>query len=168
MVTGRSLEVIETRGWRTASDLFSSVTAFGEDRIEAGVDAPGIAFEDEIEVFLAQGLDLIDVALGIVVMMSGFRIDASHCSHHFRREPYGADSHDPGQQLYARQVIDTGVEKNVVQHMLGERRSPHVLRETAITAPVIRNRAAAMRNDEPQRRKILEQIPLNELHEGGG
>ena len=33
---------------------------------------------------------------------------------------------------------------------------------------MIRNRAAAVRNDEPQRREILEQVAVEELHERRG
>ena len=64
-------------------------------------------------------------------------------------------------------VIDAGVEEDVVAQQLFERRPLHVLRETAIAAPVVGHRAAAMRDDEAQRREILEQIAGHELHEGG-
>src|SRR6185437_9215716 len=38
----------------------------------------------------------------------------------------------------------------------------------AVTAPVIGDGAAAMWDDQSQRREILEQIRHQELHEGGG
>ena len=65
-------------------------------------------------------------------------------------------------------MIDAGVEEDVLQQKLAEGRPLHVLRQTAITAPVIGHGPAAMRDDEFQGRKILEQIGGQELHEGGG
>ena len=68
--------------------------------------------------------------------------------------------HDLEQQLDAGLVIHARVEEHVVQHHVRQQRPLHVLREPAIAAPVIRHRAAAVRNDELQRREILEQIAL--------
>ena len=58
--------------------------------------------------------------------------------------------------------------KTLFEEVLGEERLLHLLGEAAIAAPVERHRAAAMRDDEFQRREILEQVALDELHEGGG
>ena len=44
----------------------------------------------------------------------------------------------------------------------------HVLSQTAITTPVVRHCTAAVRNDQSQRREVLEQITLDELHKGRG
>src|SRR5918993_2062666 len=52
--------------------------------------------------------------------------------------------------------------------MLVQRRLFHVLRKATVAAPMERHRAAAMRDDKPQRRKVLEQIALDKLHESGG
>ena len=57
-------------------------------------------------------------------------------------------------------VVDAGVEEDVVADQVGERRPLHVLRQAAIAAPVVRHGAAAVRNDHPQRREVLEQIGL--------
>ena len=51
-------------------------------------------------------------------------------------------------------MVDAGVEEHVVANQVAERR-PSVLREPAVAAPVIGHRAAAMGDDEAQRRKIL-------------
>ena len=51
--------------------------------------------------------------------------------------------------------------------MLGEERLLQFLCEAAETAPVIGHRAASVRNDEAQRREILEQIAGQALHESG-
>ena len=49
-----------------------------------------------------------------------------------------------------------------------ELRPPVVERQAAIAAPMKRHRAAAVRDDELQRRKILEQVGEDELHERHG
>src|ERR1700719_2350230 len=44
-----------------------------------------VAFEDLAAVAIAQAQG-IDIALGIVEIVSSLRIDAPHCAHHFRTE----------------------------------------------------------------------------------
>jgi hypothetical protein len=51
--------------------------------------------------------------------------------------------------------------------MLTQQRLLQHLRKSAIPAPVIGCCTAAMRNYEAQRREVLEQIALDELHDGG-
>src|ERR1017187_3236891 len=65
-------------------------------------------------------------------------------------------------------MIHAGVEIDILEQQLLERRSFEVLCQPAKTAPVERHRAAAVRNDEAQRRELLEQIGSQELHERGG
>src|SRR3546814_14686072 len=74
----------------------------------------------------------------------------------------------PGQQVDSRLMVDAGVEEDVVEQQLVQRRALHVLREPAVAAPVVRHRAAAMRDDEFQRGEVLEQIRQQELHENRG
>ena len=62
-------------------------------------------------------------------------------------------------------MIHARIEEHVVPHEIVERRTFHVLREAAVPAPVVRHCPAAVRDDEPQRRKVLEQIGGEELHE---
>src|SRR3972149_4349999 len=64
----------------------SGLAALLEQGIKPGVDAAGIAFKDLVKVLLAQALQLVDVAFGIVVMVAGLRIDALHRADHFRGE----------------------------------------------------------------------------------
>ena len=45
----------------------------------------------------------------------------------------------------SRLVVHAGIEVHVVQQKFLERRALHVLRDAAIAAPVIRHRAAAVR-----------------------
>src|SRR5215216_793533 len=140
--------------------------ALFERGVQPAIDLKRIALEDFALVGSAQ-LDLIDIALGVIVMTPRFRIDALDGAHHLRGEQDIVDRDDPGQQLDSGQVIDAGVEEHVIEKMLGQRRPLHVLGEAAVAAPMIRRRAAAVRDDEFQRRKILEQVGGNELHEGG-
>ena len=53
----------------------------------------------------------------------------------------------------------------LLQQVLLQQRLLHLLRQPAKTAPVIRHRAAAMRDQELQCRKVLEQIRGQALHE---
>src|SRR5207249_8606493 len=61
----------------------------------------------------------------------------------------------------------TGVQTCALPILFGERWLLHFLRQAAITAPVEGYRAAAVRDHEFERREILEEIALNQLHERG-
>ena len=110
-------------------------------------------------------LHLIDIALCIVVVEPGARINALDRADDLRSEQYVVGRHHFQQQLHAGTMVDARIEKHVV-HEFFERRTTQLLRQAAVAPPVIGHRATAMGNDEPQRRKILEQIGLDELHEG--
>src|SRR5581483_459822 len=146
-----------------SSDFSAGLAALGEKLVQARIDAARITFEDLVTVRFAQTFHLIDVFLGVVVIVAGVGIDAAHRTDHFRGKEDIVNGDDLGQQLDARQVIHAGIEKDIVEQVLGKRRPLHILRQPAIAAPMIRHRAAAMRNDELQRREILEQIALDEL-----
>jgi hypothetical protein len=64
-------------------------------------------------------------------------------------------------------VIHAGVEEHVVRQLIFQRRLLHFLRQTAETSPVIRDCAAPMRNDETQRREVMEEVRREALHERG-
>ena len=72
---------------------------------------------------------------------------------------------DPEQQIDPGLVVDAGVEEHVPHDVLAERRPPEHLRQPAVPAPVVRHGAAAVRHDEPQGRKVAEQITFEPLHE---
>src|SRR5262245_52035617 len=57
-----------------------------QGRIEAREHAPGIAFKDLPAILGAQRRRGLDVALGIVVVESGLRIDAADRADHFAGE----------------------------------------------------------------------------------
>ena len=49
-----------------------------------------------------------------------------------------------------------------------QQRLLQLLRQATVAAPVVRRRAAAVRDDELQGREVLEQVALDQLHERGG
>ena len=110
----------------------------------------------------------VDVALGVVEIEPGPRIDALHRADHLRGEQDVVDRHDFGEQIDARLVIDAGIEENVVPHDFVQLGTPVVQRQAAKAAPMERHRAAAVRNDQLERGKILEQVGQDELHERHG
>src|SRR5262245_42248272 len=138
--------------------LFCRAAAPRELCVQPRIDPPCISFEDLVAARLVQALHLVDVALGVVVMMTGFRIDALDRPQHFRGEQDVVDRDDLRQQLDAWIVIDTGIEEHVAQQMVLEQRLLHLLRQAAIAAPMERDGAAAMGNDELQAREIAKQV----------
>ena len=64
-------------------------------------------------------------------------------------------------------MVDAGVEEHVFQQVFAQQRLLQLLRKSPVATPMIRRRAAAMRNDEAHAGKVLEQIALNELHHRG-
>src|SRR3984893_9758421 len=136
--------------------------------VEATVHLAGIALEDLALVLGSKPRHLVDAAVGVVIIMPGARIDALYGADHFRGEQDVVGRDHRGEQLDAGQMIDAGIEIDVPEQMLFQRRPLQILGDAAIAAPMIRHRAAAMRNDQLQGRKILEQVRGDELHEGGG
>src|SRR3546814_2970283 len=72
------------------------------------------------------------------------------------------------QQIDARLVVHAGIEEQVAGHQRRRLLPLHVESDAAIAAPVIGNGAAAVRNDEPELGKPLEEVGAQQLHEGGG
>jgi hypothetical protein len=102
----------------------------------------------------------VDVALGVVEVKPGLGVDAAHRADHLRGEQDVVDRDHLEQQVDARLVIDAGVEEDVLHHVLGQRRPLAACRRAREAAPVIGHRAAAVRDDEAQRREVLEQVDL--------
>src|SRR6266478_2678919 len=121
----------------------------------AAVDAARIALEN-LRLVLGRQRQLIDVALGVVVVVAGLRIDAANRADHFRGKKNVIDRDDLRQQLLAGQVIDAGVEEYVLQHEVGQQPELGVLRQAAVAPPMIGYGTATMRNDELDGREILE------------
>src|ERR1700674_4941772 len=103
----------------------------------------------------AQDSRTVDVPPRVVEIVAGFGVDALDGTDHFRSEQDVVRGNNFGHAIDSRLVVHTRVEVHVVEQEFFERRALHVLRDAAISAPVIRHRASAMRNDEFQRRKIL-------------
>src|SRR6266849_3374283 len=89
-------------------------------------------------LLLAQPGDCIDVALGIVEIMSRLRIDAAHRADHLGSEQNIVRGHDFEQQLDPRQMVDARIEEHVAEQQFRKRRPLHVLGEAAIPAPMVR------------------------------
>jgi hypothetical protein len=102
----------------------------------------------------------LDVALGVVVVEAGLGVDAAHRADHLAGEQDVVDRDHLGQQVDARLVVDAGVEEDVVQQVVLQQRLLQLLRQPAVAAPVVGRGAAAVRDDELQRREVLEQVAL--------
>src|SRR6516165_7925345 len=130
--------------------------------LERGVEPrkhpPRIAFVDLVPVVADDDRRRLDVALGVVVVMTGLRVDAAHSTDHLAREQDVVDRDHLREQVDARLVIDAGVEEDVLQDVILQERLLQLLGEAAKAPPVIGNGAAAVRNDEAKRREILEQV----------
>src|SRR5438132_13022286 len=114
---------------------------------QAAVDAACIAFKN-LRLVRCRQRQLVDVALGVVVVVTRLRIDAAHRTDHLGGEQDVVDRDHLRQQFLTGQVIDTGIEEYVLQHDLRQQPELGVLRQTAVAPPVIGYRTAAMRNDE--------------------
>ena len=116
------------------------------------------------------GIDVrgLNVALCVVVVVSRLGIDAAHRADHLACEQDVVDGDHAREQIDAGLLIDARVEEDVVQQMVLQQRLFHLLRQAAEAAPMVGNCAASVRNDEAQRRKILEQVGREALHESSG
>src|SRR5574344_2264936 len=136
--------------------------------VQAREYAAGVAFVDHVLFFSGQVLRGFDVALGVVVVVAGLRVNAAHGANHFAGEQDVLGGDHFGQQVDTGLVVHAGVEVDVVEQVLFEQGLFHLLRQTTETAPVVRHCAAAVGDQELQRGKVLEQIAGQALHEGGG
>src|SRR5947209_3954431 len=73
-------------GGAAASGVAAGMTALGQELVEARIDPPGIALEDLVAVAFAEMPELVDVALGVVVIVPGLGIDSLDGADHLRRE----------------------------------------------------------------------------------
>ena len=89
-------------------------------------------------------------------MVAGLGIDAAHRADHLGGKQDVVDRDDLRQELLAGQMVDAGIEKYVVQHEVGQETELGVLCQAAVAPPMVRHRAAAVRNDELDGRELLE------------
>src|SRR4030095_7501285 len=104
---------------------------------DSRVDLPGVALEDLALLGGVNRGERIDVALGIVEVVPGFRIDAPYRAHHLRPEENVVRRADTDQEIDARLVVDARIEEHVVANQVGERRPHQILRQPARAAPMI-------------------------------
>src|SRR6202011_692084 len=113
--------------------------------------------------FFAQPWNRVNVALGVVEIMARLGIDAFYGPEHLRSEENVVDRNDFSEQVYARLMVHAGIKVDVPQQKFSQRGALQILRDTAITAPMIGNRAAAMRDYEFQGGEILKNVGGHEL-----
>jgi hypothetical protein len=86
---------------------------------------------------------------------------AADRAEHLRREQDVVRFDDRGQQVDAGLVVDAGVEEDVVHQQGLDRRPVLPGRDAREPAPVIGHRAAAVRDDEAQRREPPNRSPIS-------
>src|SRR5271166_1509677 len=105
-----------TRWWRIAAGRpqgENPAPLFGHERdpsapsclqrlVEPRIDPPGIAFVDLVAILGAEIGGRLDVALGVVVIVAGLRIDPPYRADHFAGEQDVVDRDHPGQEIDAR------------------------------------------------------------------
>src|SRR5258708_3043274 len=106
-----------------------------------------VAFEDLAAVAVAQGQGIY-IALRIVEIIPGLRIDSPHRAHHFRAEDDVVGGNHLEQQLDAGQMIDAGVEEHIFQQINGEQRALPIPGKSAVPSPVGRPRPPPVPDDE--------------------
>src|SRR5580692_1958600 len=134
------------------------ILARGQGALYTRVNPAGIALENRVALLRPEGRQAVDVPARVVVVMAGLRVDAAHGAHHLRREDDVLVRDDLGQQPDPGRVVNASVEVDVVKEQLVQGADAEVLRDAAIAAPVVGNGAAAVRNDEQERREALKEL----------
>src|SRR5438128_1396626 len=135
--------------------------------LQAAVDPARVALEDLAPVLVAEP-ERLDVALGVVEVVPGLRVDAPDRADHLGGEQNIVDRDDLEQEIDPGLMIDAGVEEDVVQQMILQERLLQILGDPPVAPPVVWNRPAPMRDYELQARKVLEEVGGDELHERRG
>ncbi len=65
-------------------------------------------------------------------------------------------------------MVHAGVEGDVAQQVLGDGGALHPGGQAVVAAPVVRDGAPTMGDDQPERREAGEQVTLQQLHEHRG
>src|SRR5580692_11797683 len=65
--------------------VWVTLSSCGQSRLQARIHPVGVGFENA-GLVLTRECRGINVALGIIVVLAGGRIDAADCAHHFRTE----------------------------------------------------------------------------------
>ena len=126
--------------------------------VQSRVHAAGVELEDRAPVLVGQA-EVVDVDERVVPGDAGLRVGAADRAEHLRGEQDVVGANHLVQQVDAGLVVDAGVEEDVAQQ-LGGVRPAQPRGQAAVAAPVVGHRAAAVRDDERQRREALEQVAL--------
>ena len=97
--------------------------------------------------------------------MTCLRIDPTHGANHLGGKQDVFDRNDVEKQVDSRLMVNTSIEIHIVHHRFRKRGQLQHVRQSPETTPVIRNRAAAVRDDELQIGEIREDVRLHQLHE---
>jgi len=135
--------------------------------IETRVYPAGVALINLGAVGLGQA-GPVDVALGVVEVVAGLRVDAPDGAHHLGSEQDVIGVDDLKEQVDAGLVVDARVEEHVLHDVLAQRGLVQHVGEPAVAAPVVRDGAAPVRDHQPQVGEVGEQVALDELHERRG
>ena len=111
--------------------------------IESRVDVSGVPRVHLLAVFCGE-IECVDVALGVVEVVAGRRVDAPHRADHLGAEQDVVDVDDLEEQVDARLVVDAGVEVHVAHE---------VRREVGLVAACPRARGSAPSDRERPRRR---------------
>src|SRR5262245_50802808 len=128
--------------------------------VQPWVHTPCVVFVYLLFLCLRQLRRRIDVASRVVVVEAGFRVDAANGADHLTGKQNIVHRDYLGQKINAGLMVDARIKEHVVQQVIFQERFLQFLCQTAITPPVIRNCASAVRYHEPQRWEILEQVSL--------
>src|SRR5690606_8540359 len=125
-----------------------SETSGGERAIQARVDATRVPLEDLGSLRVVEVGRGVDVAPGVVEVVAGARVDAADRADHLAGEQDVLRRHDLGEQVDARLVVDARVDVHVAEEVLLQLRLAQRHGQTPEPAPVVGDRAAAVRDDE--------------------
>lgn len=135
---------------------------------EPPIHTQSIVLEDLASIAVPKLRTGDDVSTSIVVVKSSCWIYALNRAQHFGRKENIIDGYHLGQEIDSGLMIDASIEEYVLKKMRVESRALHFLRQPSISTPMVRHSAASMRNDDLERREVLEQISRQQLHERGG
>src|SRR4051812_29924867 len=102
-VSSSLISVFNIMGERSYHFLFLQL------RVQAGVDAARVALED-LPAVLRRQVERVDVALGVVPVEAGLRVDPAYCPEHLGREEDVLDVDHVAQERDAGMVVDARVE----------------------------------------------------------
>src|SRR5262249_34815437 len=130
--------------------------------VDAGVHLSGVALGDLVAVCVAEPLDRLEDRHDFLEIPARLRVNGIDGAKHLSGEQYVIHPHPFNQQLHSLSVVDSHVPVyppgglfewlQAFSHM-----------HAAMSVPLVRNGPAAVRNDQLQRRKVLEDARAEEF-----